>query len=54
VVNYLKQKTPDHELVEEKWKEETEKMKLSKVEPDKERAEEIKNNGNKYYAGKQY
>jgi len=29
-------------------------MKANKVEINKERAEEIKNNGNKYYAAKQY
>ena len=54
VVNYLKNMMPDHQEIEKKWKEEDEKAKLNKVEPNKERAEEIKNIGNKYYAAKQY
>ena len=54
VVNYLKDKMPDHKVIEEKWKEESEKVKKERVEPDKERAEEIKNIGNKLYALKKY
>ena len=54
VVSYLKDKMPEHELIQAKWKQEEEKMKANKVEINKERAEEIKNNGNKYYAAKQY
>lgn len=40
--------------MEQRWKEEAERIAREKVEPNKERAEEIKNIGNKFYAGKQY
>ena len=54
VVSFLKDHEPEHEKVEQRWKEEAERIAREKVEPNKERAEEIKNIGNKFYAGKQY
>jgi hypothetical protein len=45
---------PNHQNVEDKWKEETEKLKQSIIEPNHEKAEEIKLIGNKFYTAKQY
>jgi ankyrin repeat protein len=52
VVNFLKEKSQNYEQIEERIREE-QKRKESE-QPDKERAEEIKNIGNKFYAEKRY
>jgi ankyrin repeat protein len=53
VVNYLKEKEPNYEQIQQRIKEQIEKQE-KKVEPNRERAEEIKNIGNKFYAEKKY
>jgi tetratricopeptide (TPR) repeat protein len=54
VVNWLRGKMPNHSQVESRWKEEADRMTKNKVESDRERADEIKNIGNKYYVAKEY
>lgn len=54
VVNWLRARMPNHAEIEKRWKEEGEKALKSKAEPDHERAEEIKNIGNKFYIAKEY
>ena len=54
VVQYLKEKESNHEKIEAKWKEESEKIQKAKVEPNPQKAEEIKNIGNKLYSDKKY
>ena len=53
-MQYLKEKEPNHGQIEAKWKEESEKLHKAKVEPNPQKAEEIKTVGNKFYADKKY
>lgn len=52
VVNFLKEKEPNFLKIQQKIKEE--QLKNQKKEVNKERAEEIKIIGNKFYADKKY